>query len=234
MALTELLDEATDVEMTVLAACWGVPAEDVLDRERPWVQAVAAGDASGPRVVQYRERRLTVYPEAGHVNERWVVRFLAVRALIDPSTVSAPAQATVELRTSDLALVADLHRECPPADLAAARPHVDEDMILARGIIIDGRLVSMSALLPTPAGPPEVSVLTHPASRGQGYAASVERALLVAAAGRGISVVQHRTIAEDHASIALALACGFRFVTLEHLVKPDPAAAVTLAAAPGR
>lgn len=221
MRLNQFLQRATPTEADALAACWGVLPEDVLDGRRAWVQATTPGDAAGPRVVQLHDRTLTVYAHPGEPTPKWVPRFLAVRAFVDPATVAATERSTVELDDADEGLVADLHRRCSSSDLAAATPRLSADAILARGVIVDDRLVAMCSLVPTPAGPPEVSVLSSPDRRSQGLATAVERAVLGDAARRGIALVQHRTIVEDDVSIALALRCGFRIMTLEHLVRVD-------------
>ena len=221
MQLSQHLQPITETEAVALASCWGVSAQDVIDTRRSsWVQATSPGDATGPRLVQFRDRTLAVYPHPGEPNQAWAPRFLAVRAFADTATAPMPERATARLHSTDAPLVVDLHERCSRADLAAATPHLGQETILARGVIIDHRLVAMCTLVPTCAGPPEVSVLACPSSGGRGYATAAERAVLVDAARHGISTVQHRTIAQDHASISLALRSGFRILTLEHIVQP--------------
>lgn len=206
-----------------LGECWGVPGDDLLDTGRAWVQALGASDALGPRLVEFKDRVLAVYPESGQPQHRWTERFLGVRGFIDTRLATTPKRPTQLLHDTDHELVADFHQRCPASDLAAAKPRVGGDTILASAVMADDHIAAMCSLLPTPAGPPEVSVLTTPQDRGTGCATAAEKAVLIGAARLGIAIVQHRTIAQDAPSILLSQRCGFRLLTLEHIVKPLPA-----------
>lgn len=122
MRLNQFLQRATPTEADALAACWGVLPEDVLDGRRAWVQATTPGDAAGPRVVQLHDRTLTVYAHPGEPTPKWVPRFLAVRAFVDPATVAATERSTVELDDADEGLVPICTVDAPP--LTLPQPHL--------------------------------------------------------------------------------------------------------------
>ncbi|MEI4272270.1 GNAT family N-acetyltransferase [Klenkia sp. LSe6-5] len=113
-----------------------------------------------------------------------------------------------------------LHGAVPAPDLAAASP-LPSDALLAVGMLDGADLVGIAALVATPAGPPEISVLVGPGARGRGAASALEGEVLRRAAGRW-EWVQHRTVESDLPSRRLAARCGFRLVSVEHLVRPAP------------
>lgn len=218
------LRAATDAELAVLAECWSVPVESLLDRGRAWLQAIGEGDAAGPRVVDLAERRIAVLPPPGQVAHRWAPRLIGMRGLIDLGTATPrPARRVRSLDLADGPAVDRLHAQATADDLRAASPHV-KDSVLAVGQWSGGELISIAALVTTPAGPPEVSILVHPDHRGRGVACATERVLVgAAAARRQWRWLQHRTVIADVASQRLAAACGFRLLAIEHLTRTaDP------------
>lgn len=212
------LQVPTSIELTVLAECWGVPAGALEQRDRPWVQGESEGDAPGPRVVDLADRRLTVFAPEGETARVWLPRMIGLRGLLALETVRcAPAGGVVMLGAGEQDAALALHARTADSELAAASPSPQESE-LALGIWDDGLLVAVAAVVLTAAGPPEVSVLVDPAHRRRGLAKRVEMGLIALAAGRW-SWLQHRTILEDVASQDLAAACGFRLVSIEHLVR---------------
>lgn len=232
------LERADDEHLRVLAACWGVQPAAVVDRARVWVQSDWPADATGPRVVQLADRWLTVLDAPDATPAPWAHRMVGLRGLLrvpppaphdaarprgtvrqpgatDPAETRTPAR---QLGPADLGAVAALHARVDAADLAAAGPS-PATSLLCLGSHHGEELVAVAAVVATPAGPPEVSILVDPRARGHGLAHRLELQLVAAAAGRW-TWLQHRTIDSDRASQALARRCGFRLVSREHLVRP--------------
>ena len=216
------LQSPTRAQLDVLAECWAVPVEELADPSRRWVQAGAAGDAPGPRVVELANRTVTVLPAAGTTVPRWRPRLTGLRGLVELGPHRRPLPAgLVELDEGWSDAVAALHARTGQEDLAAASPHPGGSELTV-GRVEGDQLVGMAAVVDTPAGPPEVSVLVDPRRRGERLGLTLESALLGAAGGRW-RWVQHRTVAADQVSQRLAARCGFTLVSIEHLVAPAAA-----------
>ena len=205
----------------MLAECWAVRVEDLTDPSRRWVQATAAGDAPGPRVVDLADRTVTVLPAAGTTASRWRPRMTGLRGLVELGPRRPLPAGVVALDAGWADEVTALHARMEPSDLAAASPDPAASE-LSVGRVEGDRLVGVAAVVPTPAGPPEVSVLVDPRRRGQHIGLDLERALL-GAAGEHWRWLQHRTVAADGVSRRLAARCGFALVSVEHLVAPETA-----------
>lgn len=217
------LDAADDAHLAVLAACWGASVADVLDRDRVWLQCTGPGDAPGPRVVRLHDRVLTLLEPPGEVVRSWAPRMVGLRGLVRPEHAARgdgalPARV---LSPEDDGAALALHADVPAADLGAASP-LPSAALLAVGTFVGGVLIGIAALVETPAGPPEISVLVGPGARGRGVAVVLELEVLRRAVGRW-EWVQHRTVESDTASRRLAARCGFRLVSVEHLVREAPA-----------
>jgi GNAT superfamily N-acetyltransferase len=213
------LREATPEQLSVLGACWAVPVDDLADRERAWVQSRGAGDAPGPRVVELATRTLTVLPPAGEISRRWAPRMVGLRGLRAlPARAATLPEGLSILTQRDAGAVTALHARTRPDELSAAAPDVDGSE-LAVGVRDGGRLLGVAAMVTTPVGPPEVSVLVDAEHRRRGLALVLETALIGAAGGRQHRWLQHRTVLADVASQALAARCGFLLVSIEHLVR---------------
>lgn len=213
------LRAATPEQLAVLATCWAVPVSELADPDRAWVQSYDAGDAPGSRVVTLASRTVAVLPPPGQVARRWSPRMVGLRGLIAlPVRAAALPEGLSILGSANAADVAALHARTSPEDLAAASPGVD-GAELAVGFRDGDRLLGIAAVLPTPAGPPEVSVLVDPVARRRGLALSLERALIGAAGGGPHRWLQHRTVLADVASQPLAARCGFDLLSIEHLVR---------------
>ena len=213
------LTPPTPEHLAVLAACWAVPAQDLADRGRRWVQATDVGDARGPRVVDLADRTVTVLAAPGADNPRWVPRFTGLRGLLHlPARAAGPEPGVRPVSAADAALAEGLLARCSQRDRDAASPH-PRTALLAVGVEDGGRLTGLAAVVGTPAGPPEVSVLVDPQHRRRGLSLRLERSLVALAGGRW-PALQHRTVAADTASQRLAARCGFALVSVEHLVRP--------------
>lgn len=217
------LQAADDDHLAVLAACWGAPVDEVRDRGRVWVQCTVQGDAPGPRVVHLHDRVLTVHERRGEVARSWAPRMVGLRGLVRPEEVARVDTALPVrlLGPEDDDAAFALHGRVVPADLGAASP-IPSGARLAVGLVDGADLVGIAALVETPVGPPEISVLVGPGARGRGVAVALELEVLRRAAGRW-EWVQHRTVESDIASRGLAARCGFRWVSVEHLVREAPA-----------
>jgi GNAT superfamily N-acetyltransferase len=221
------LSPADHEHLGVVATCWGVSADDVRDRDRTWVQATLPSDAPGPRVVQLHDRVLTVLDRAGEVAGAWVPRMIGLRGVVRLAEVGRAGGGQAcgldrlrQLTEDDEGSALALHAATPRSDLLAASP-LPSDAELAVGAFEESALVGLAAVVETMAGPPEVSVLVGPSARGRGVAEALERELLRQAAGRW-EWLQHRTVVTDIASRSLAARCGFRLVSVEHLVRGAP------------
>ena len=214
------LSDASSEQLAVLGACWAVPVEQLADSDRVWVQSQGAGDAPGPRMVTLASRSLVVLPAPGEVSPRWTSRMVGLRGFIELPDRAVPLPEGLSVLSADSApAVAALHARADPGDLVAASPSV-EDAELAVGVFVDGQLAGIAAAVPTPVGPPEVSVLVDPAHRRRGLAVILERALVGALGGGPHRWLQHRTVITDVASQILAARCGFALLSIEHLVRP--------------
>lgn len=119
---------------------------------------------------------------------------------------SPPAESSLAVRplaAADLGLLARLHAETPPAEVAES----GTDALPAFGYLDAGVLLAV-ACLGTWRAMPTIGVLTHPQARRRGLA----QAVVAAAAREGLRrrpVVQYRAWRANTASLAVAERAGF-------------------------
>jgi GNAT superfamily N-acetyltransferase len=123
-----------------------------------------------------------------------------------PAAADARADGVRRLTIADHAAFAAFEAEAPPQDLEDAFVLLDHDAVFGR--FEGGRLVSAASLCRWKDGLiADLGVLTLPDARGRGHGRAVVTAIARFARQQGLEP-QYRCQIDNHASVALARACG--------------------------
>lgn len=127
-----------------------------------------------------------------------------------------PGVPTRLLTEEDAGLLAELERAFDPAEWEQAGSALNEHPLA--GVFVDGALAAVASYRVWNGVIAHVSIATHPAHRGRGLGAAAEHRVAREAIDRGL-VVQHRALASNAPSIALAERLGFTLYALSLAIR---------------